>query len=85
MLAIVLAFLSFGILNNIIAQTYTVDISVNDVWWESKENFGADLNAVIYRDGEPIPPAMTIFTNGTFIFLMRDIGDYLFREMVKIM
>ncbi len=61
MLAIVLAFLSFGILNNIIAQTYTVDISVNDVWWESKENFGADLNAVIYRDGEPIPPSNDYF------------------------
>ena len=43
----------FGMSSGAFAQ-YTVSISVNDWWWESKENFGADLVATIYYNGQPI-------------------------------
>lgn len=40
----------------LVAQTgYSVDIVVDDHWWESDENFGVWLRAVISHNGNPIP------------------------------
>ncbi len=51
----------FGCLSWGEAQTYQVRIEVEDVWWESPENFGAFLKAVIDSNGISIPPSNDYF------------------------
>ncbi|MHB2149322.1 hypothetical protein ACX8XP_09720 [Calditrichota bacterium LG25] len=40
----------------VMAQNYSVKIKVNDVWWESKENYGAFLQAEIYDGNNLLSP-----------------------------
>ncbi|HFB67599.1 MAG TPA: hypothetical protein ENJ66_01440, partial [Calditrichae bacterium] len=44
--------LSFNLL---FSQTYTVEIEVTDMWYDSPENFYVEFQANIYRDGTLIP------------------------------
>lgn len=46
---------------NVMAQNYTVKIKVNDVWWESKENWGAFLQAEIYEGENLLPPSQNYY------------------------
>ncbi len=57
-----------------IGQTYTVSIDVNDVWWSTHENFGADLTAVIYENGNPIPPSSNYYY--TWWAYLSNIGEW---------
>lgn len=50
-----------GSFSNTFAQSYTVNIIADDVWWQSPENFGAWVNAIIYYNGTPISTSPDYF------------------------
>ena len=45
----------------VLAQSYSVKIKVNDVWWESKENYGAFLQAEVYNGNNLLPPSSNYY------------------------
>lgn len=54
--SLLLGLLLCGHTSNLLAQTeYTVALTVEDHWWESMENWGVWLKAVVSHDGIPLP------------------------------
>ncbi len=62
---------------NLQSQNYTVEIKVNEVWWNSRESFIVELQAEIYKDGVLIPADSSYYYKWYTDFSHDNTGWYL--------